>query len=511
MSSLSAVAQQFPDRAAVILADTGRTATYRELDERSAALARVFRAAGLQRGDVVAALTDNSAEAFEIYWATQRSGLYLTAVNRHLSPEEVAYIVRDSEAKALLASAGIAELAAQVAELVEVDTLRLAFGGDVAGFDSYEKAIAAADGEQLEESLGAMMLYSSGTTGRPKGVRMPLPAPGAPHASAIFAGLVSAAFGLGPDTVYYSPAPIYHAAPLNWGSAVHVLGGTVVMPSKFDAERTLRDLEEYKVTAAQLVPTMFVRLLKLPYSVQQDYDLIRLRALVHAAAPCPPDVKRAMIDWVGPILYEYYSSTESNGLTVIDTEQWRAHPGSVGRAVLGTVRICDDEGKQLPTGEIGTVYFERDELPFRYHHDDEKTSAAQHPDHPTWTTVGDVGYLDEDGYLYLTDRKAFVIISGGVNIYPQEVENVLALHPAVADAAVIGIPDADMGEQVKAVVQLEPGHVGSSELADELIDYVRARIARYKAPKSVDFVHDLPRTPTGKLVKGPLKARYAAH
>ncbi|MGZ4543207.1 MAG: AMP-binding enzyme, partial [Mycobacteriaceae bacterium] len=265
----------------------------------------------------------------------------------------------------------------------------------------------------------------------------------------------------------------------------------------------------YQVTAAQMVPTMFVRMLKLDEETRTAHDLSSLRVLIHAAAPCPPDVKKAMIDWLGPVVYEYYSSTEANGMTFINSAEWIERPGSVGKSVLGPAHVCDDEGNLLATGEVGTIYFERETLPFTYHNDPDKTAASQHPAHPTWTTVGDLGYLDADGYMYLTDRKSFMIISGGVNIYPQEVENVLALHPQVLDVAVIGVPDAEMGEQVKAVVQLAPGIEETPELAGELIDYVRARVAHYKAPKSVDFVDELPRTPTGKLVKGKLTAIYA--
>jgi fatty-acyl-CoA synthase len=259
-----------------------------------------------------------------------------------------------------------------------------------------------------------------------------------------------------------------------------------------------------------MVPTMFVRMLKLDEEIRTRYDMSSLRVVIHAAAPCPVDVKLAMIAWLGPVIYEYYSATEVHGMTVIDTEEWLTHRGSVGRSVLGTLHICDDDGHELPVGSIGTVYFERDCLPFTYHNAPEKTAEAQHPAHPLWTTVGDLGYVDDEGYLYLTDRKSFMIISGGVNIYPQEVENALAMHPAVYDAAVIGVPDPEMGEQVKAVVQLNPGLPGSDELAADLIEYTRARIAHYKAPRSVDFVDRLPRTPTGKLVKGKLRERYTA-
>jgi fatty-acyl-CoA synthase len=352
------------------------------------------------------------------------------------------------------------------------------------------------------------MLYSSGTTGRPKGVRPPLPPvqigePGDP-----LVGLAGQVFGVGLDTVYLSPAPLYHAAPLRWCGAVHALGGRVVMLRKFDAERSLEAIQDFGVTHAQFVPTMFVRMLQLPDEARSAYDLSSLRLAVHAAAPCPVEVKQKMIDWWGPILVEYYAGTEGNGMTVIDSKTWLTKPGTVGRPVLGVLRICDDEGRELPPGEIGTVYVERDQTPFEYHNDPEKTLASQHPQHSNWTTLGDIGYVDEDGFLFLTDRKSFTIISGGVNIYPQEIENVLTLHPAILDVAVIGVPDQEMGESVAAFVQPKKGVTTGPELEQEIIAFVKSKIASFKAPRSVQFVDDLPRTETGKLIKRELKRMY---
>ncbi|MBJ8345185.1 acyl-CoA synthetase [Antrihabitans sp. YC2-6] len=503
-------AQTTPDKPAVIAAESGRQITYRQLDDRSAGLARVLHDLGLRRGDVFALLSDNALECFEIYWAALRSGLYVTAINRHLSPSETAYIVEDSDAKVLIASSGVADLAAAIVELTPAIAHRLAFGGAVEGYDSYEDALAKAGPRLPEQPRGSDMLYSSGTTGRPKGIKPPLlpidvDEPGDP-----LTGLVGKIFGVTAADVYLSPAPIYHAAPLRWCGAVHAFGGTVVMMEKFDAERALAAIEKFKVTVTQMVPTMFVRILQLADDVRTRYDVSSLRLVVHAAAPCPPEVKQSMIDWLGPILTEYYASTEGNGIALISSPEWLRKRGSVGRSALGPVHICDDDGHELPTGEVGTVYFERETLPFEYHKDPDKTAAAQHPAHPNWTAVGDLGYVDEDGYVFLTDRKAFMIISGGVNIYPQEVEDVLTVHPAVYDVAVIGVPDPEMGEQVKAVVQLRAGIPESPELAAELIDYVRTRVAHYKAPKSVDFTTELPRTPTGKLVKRRLTEIYAA-
>lgn len=498
-----------PDRPAIIVAETGAIVTYGELDTNSAALARVFHDAGLRRGDVVALLSDNAVEAFEVYWAAMRSGLYVTAINHHLSADEVAYILGDSQARALVAAATLADLATAATALVAGPDLRLAFGGDIAGFQPYLHALRAAGTRLPDEPAGTVMLYSSGTTGFPKGIKPSLPDRGIGEPGDPLAAVATHLYGLDEHTVYLSPAPIYHAAPLRWGGTIHVLGGTVVLARRFDAEQALQAIERYRVTATQMVPTMFVRLLKLDPDTRRRYNLASLQVVIHAAAPCPVDVKHAMIDWLGPIVYEYYSSTEANGMTFINSSEWLAHPGSVGKSLLGPVHVCDEDGHELPTGQIGTIYFERDHLPFAYHNDPEKTAAAQHPEHPFWTTVGDVGFLDSDGYLYLTDRKSFMIISGGVNIYPQEVENVLALHPAVLDVAVIGIPDSEMGEQVKALVQLPPELEPSHELAQTLIDYVRGRIAHYKAPRSVDFVETLPRTPTGKLAKTQLMRQYA--
>jgi long-chain acyl-CoA synthetase len=497
-----------PDRPAVIVAESGRTLTYRELDENSARLAAALHRLGLRRGDVIAMLSDNATEAFEIYWAAIRSGLYITAVNWHLAPEEAAYILSDSGARVVIASSGVRELAEQVLDLTPEVKHRYAFGGAIAGHLPYEELLAAGEQRLADQPRGAEMLYSSGTTGRPKGIKphlLPIQVdePGDP-----LVGLLAQAFKISSDDVYLSPAPIYHTAPLKWCAGVQALGGTVVLMGRFDAEKALGAIQTYRATATQMVPTMFVRMLQLPEAVRQRYDVSSLRLAVHAAAPCPPDVKDVMIAWWGPILVEYYGATEQHGTTVISTAEWRSKRGSVGKAALGVVHICDDDGTELPPGEVGTIYFERDMAPFEYHNDPEKTAASRHPAHDNWCTVGDVGYADEDGYLFLTDRKGFMIISGGVNIYPQEIENVLALHPNIYDVAVIGVPDPEMGEQVKAVVQLRPGTTPSDELADAIIAYVRDRIAHYKAPRTVDFVDELPRTATGKLVKRTLKDRY---
>ena len=505
---------QFPDKPAVVLAGTGEQLTYAELDDRSRRLARYLYDTGLRRGDHIALLSGNTPTAFEVYWAALRSGLYITAVNRHLAPPEVSYIVADCGARVLIVSAQLGELAAAImADTPHVEQ-RLVFGdrpGDLPGHDSYEQALAEASDEPLpSQPRGADMLYSSGTTGRPKGIQPPLPDRQVHEPGDTVTAVFGTRYGFGPDTVYLSPAPIYHAAPLRFGGAVQALGGTVVMMERFDAEAALAAIERHRITHSQWVPTMFVRMLKLDDAVRARYDVSGLQVAIHAAAPCPVEVKRAMIDWWGPVLEEYYSSTESVGVTLIDSQQWLTKPGSVGPAALGIIRICDDDGALLPTGQIGTVYFERDAPTFVYHDDPDRTRDSRHPDHDNWATNGDVGYLDDDGYLFLTDRKAFMIISGGVNIYPQEIEDALALHPKVLDGAVIGVPEPEMGEAVKAVIQPAPGVEAGPALADELRTFLRGRIAHYKVPSSFDFTDELPRTPTGKLVKGTLRDRYAA-
>ncbi|MEU5851396.1 acyl-CoA synthetase [Saccharopolyspora shandongensis] len=499
-----------PGKPALIMAGSGERLTYRELDDRSLRLANLLRAAGLAKGDVVALLTDNSVHAYEVYWAAVRSGLYVCAVNNHLQSDEIAYIVNDSGASALVVSAALGELAEDVADRVPGVRVRMAYGGSVPGYEDYEKALAAASDEvPAVQPRGADLLYSSGTTGRPKGIKPNLPDRQVDEPGDTLVELLRGVYGFDENAVYLSPAPVYHAAPLRYCASVQALGGTVVMMERFDAEGALQAIERYGITHSQWVPTMFVRMLKLDPEVRRRYDLSTHRVAVHAAAPCPVDVKRQMIDWWGPILIEYYASTEGIGMTMIDSARWLEKPGSVGVAVLGEVRICDDDGRLLPPGEVGGIYFQRDEITFEYLGDQEKTRSVKHAEHENWATMGDLGYLDEDGYLFLTDRKAFVIISGGVNIYPQEVENVLALHPAILDVAVFGVPDDEMGESVKAVVQPAPGAEPGPELEREILAYARERVAHYKAPRSVDFLDELPRTPTGKLVKGKLKARYA--
>ncbi|SDE53867.1 AMP-binding protein [Rhodococcus tukisamuensis] len=499
-----------PDKPAIIRPATGEQLTYRELDERSTRLARYLRSAGLRPGDHLALVSSNDVRALEVYWAALRSGLYITVVNWHLTAAEAAYVVNDCGARALIVSADAAAATAAVPEAFPLVGHRLAYGGPVAGFEDYEQALAGVDAGPLDDQpRGQDMLYSSGTTGRPKGIKPRLPEGQVGETMDPYTAVFAPMYGFDTDAVYLCPAPLYHAAPLRFCGTINSVGGTVVLMDRFDAEQALELIQRYRVTHSQWVPTMFVRMLKLPKEIRQSYDVSSLRVAVHAAAPCQPEVKRAMIEWWGPVVNEYYASTEGSGVTFIGSEEALAHPGSVGRdGVVGIVHICDGDGAELPAGEIGTVWWEREERPFEYHNDPAKTDDATHPDHPTWTTSGDIGYLDSDRFLYLTDRAAFTIISGGVNIYPQESENVLTLHPKVYDVAVIGVPNDEMGEEVRAVVSLEPGIEPSAELERELLDYVRARISHFKAPRRIDFSDDLPRTPTGKLVKHRLRARY---
>jgi fatty-acyl-CoA synthase len=480
---------------------SGESVSYQQLDENSNRLARLLAEAGLARGDHIALLMENHPRFFEVVWAALRSGLYLTPVNRHLTADEVQYVLADSEARVLITSSALADVVAQIdwSGLPAVER-RLMVGGEERGFDRYEDAVAEFAPDPLaNETSGSVMLYTSGTTGRPKGVLRALPttAPG----DAQPAG-VSAMAGFGEDTVYLSPAPLYHAAPLGFTTAVHRAGGTAVVMERFDARSALRLIEDHGVTHSQWVPTMFVRMLALPHDDRLAFDLSSHAVAVHAAAPCPIDVKREMIAWWGPILLEYYGSTEGIGMTIIDSADWLQHPGSVGRDTRGTIRIIGDDGNEVPRGEVGLVYFSGG-ASFAYKDDPEKTEALRLPG--GLSTVGDAGFLDDDGWLYLTDRKDFMIIAGGVNIYPREIEDVLIMHPSVLDVAVFGVPDDDLGEQVKAAVQLVDGDEASADLTQELMAYCRERLAGFKCPRSIDFVDALPRTPTGKLRKHVLR------
>jgi long-chain acyl-CoA synthetase len=499
-----------PDKPAVICADTGEQVSYAELNDRSIRFANLLVSLGLEAGDTFAVLAENNVRYFELYWAALRAGLYITPVNWHLAPEEIAYQVTDSGSKVLVTTAALAQAAQAALNLIGRPVHALMIGGTADGFGSYEEAIACASPVPPQrQPRGDAMLYSSGTTGRPKGIKRALRGTEVDDPAGAIAPLRMAP-GVGPSVVYLNSAPIYHGAPLFWTTSVHSFGGTVVITQKFDPEQFLGAIEDYGVTHTQVVPTMMVRILKLPPGQRAARNLSTLKALVHAAAPCPPDVKEQFIDWLGPVVYEYYTATEGIGLTWITSQEWLAHRGSVGKAVVGVPHICDELGNEVPAGTAGTLYFEQPNAAFSYHGDEHKTRDSRHPQHSNWSTVGDMGYLDPDGYLYLTDRQSFMIISGGVNIYPAEIENRLIMHDKVADVAVFGLPDPEMGEFVQAVVQLAPGVETSPELADELRAFVRERLAGYKVPRRIDFRAELPRLEAGKLAKYLLRREYLA-
>ena len=505
MSFPGTFAETTPDTPAIVMAGSGETLTYAELDDRATRLANVLASLGLSPGDHVAFCIENQIRFLEVAWGCHYAGLYYTAASTRLTPDELSYIVDDCGAKVLIASHALADLAAATVDATPGVTARLMVDGVVEGFDAYEAALDAASPEPgPDRQEGVDMLYSSGTTGRPKGVQVPLPdAPlgTKPALSMVAEGL----FSYNADMRYLNPAPLYHAAPLRFTMGVHRLGGTAYVMEHFDPAEALRLIQDHRITHSQWVPTMFIRMLKLPDEERAAYDVSSMEVMFHAAAPCPVEVKRKMIDWFGPVVHEYYAGTEGNGFVYCNSEGWLAHPGTVGQNLLGALHITDDDGKELPAGEPGTIWFESAST-FEYHNDPEKTAASRHPE--GWSTLGDVGRLDEDGFLYLTDRKAYMIITGGVNVYPQEAENALALHPKVADVAVFGVPNDDFGEEVKAVVQPVDMADAGDDLAKELIAYCRERLADVKCPRSVDFRPELPRHPTGKLYKRLLKDEY---
>lgn len=496
-----------PEKPALRMADGGQVLSYRELDERSNQVAQLLRARGLAPGDHVAILMENQPRFFEVCWGAQRSGIVYTAISTRLTADEIAYIVNDSGAKLLVTSAALADVARALPARTPGLVHRLMTDDTIDGYESWEAALASHRPQRIaDECAGGDMLYSSGTTGRPKGVYLPPESP-AIDASTPLVEVCRKLYGIAEDTVYLSPAPLYHAAPLRFCMTVMRLGGTCVVMEHFDARRYLELVQAHRVTHTQLVPTMFVRMLGLAPEVRGRYDVSSLRCAIHAAAPCPVPVKEQMIDWWGPIVWEYYAGTEGNGLTLASCAEWLSHKGTVGRAVVGRLRICDDDGNELPPGETGTVYFS-DGRPFEYHNDPEKTAQASNA--RGWTTLGDVGRVDADGYLYLTDRKAYMIITGGVNVYPQEAENVLITHPKVADVAVFGVPNDEFGEEVKAVVQPRDMRDAGPQLERELLEFCRSQLSHVKCPSSVDFDAELPRHPTGKLYKRLLRDRYWA-
>ncbi len=498
-------AAAMPDKPAYIMAGSGLVVSYAELEARSNRCAHFFRARGLKTGDSIALCLENHPWFLAICWGAHRAGLYYTCIATHLTGPEAAYIVADCDARLFIGSPARADAAEGVMAASTAVEHHLMVDEARAGFEPFDKAVVDQPETPIpDQSSGADMLYSSGTTGRPKGVRVALsdeplgtPSPGLQ--------LLAELYRIDAGAVYLSPAPLYHAAPLRFTMSFLTLGATAIIMERFDPEQALALIERHRVSHSQWVPTMFVRMLKLPEAVRNAYDLSSHQVAIHAAAPCPIPVKEQMIAWWGPIIREYYAGTEGNGITVIDSEQWLAHKGSVGRALLGQVRICGEDGEELPAGEVGTIHFS-DGNDFAYHNDPDKTAASRN--RHGWTTLGDVGYVDEDGFLYLTDRKAHMIISGGVNIYPQEVENLLITHPKVLDAAVFGIPHPDLGEQVHAAVQPAADASMDVSLEDELLDFCRANLSHVKCPRSLELMADLPRQANGKLYKQKLKDRY---
>jgi acyl-CoA synthetase (AMP-forming)/AMP-acid ligase II len=505
MQHPSAHAAAAPDRPAVVEGRSGRVRTYGELDDRSNRVAQLLRAHGLGVGDHVAFLLENRPELLEVLWGALRSGLYVTPVNWHLQPAEVGYIVEDCGASLLFGSADLLPLLGD--EVALPADRRIAVGGAVAGLVDYEAVLADQPvGPIADQSEGTFMFYSSGTTGRPKGIKPPTVGEplGGPTA---FTGLMAGLYGFDEQSVYLCPAPLYHAAPAGWTTGTHRLGGTAVIMERFDALETLALIERHRVTHVQFVPTHMVKLLKLSEEERSRFDLSSLQKVIHAAAPCPIEVKQACIEWLGPIVHEYYSGSEGLGFCAIGPEEWLAHPGSVGRSLLGPVHILDEAGVELGPDEEGQVWFEPPSR-FEYHGDPEKTASAFNE--RGFGSLGDVGRLDADGYLYLTDRVSNMVISGGVNIYPREVEDLLVVHPDVADVAVIGVPDAVMGEAVRAVVQPAAPVADEEAFAQALIEFCRERLSHFKCPTSVALVDALPRLPTGKLAKRLLDERVRA-
>jgi long-chain acyl-CoA synthetase len=500
------------DKPAVILYPSGTVITFDELEARANRLAHRFRKAGLREGDSVAILMENNEHIHAVMWAARRSGLYYVPINTHLTSAEAAYIIENSNAKAIIGSAALQEtlggLAAQLPGGLP-DLLLIAgpvSEGDLPGWERYPECVEGQPDTPIDDEIeGDLLQYSSGTTGRPKGIKRELPHLPPDQAPGMMSALVG--FWLDPDAVYLSPAPLYHTAPSVWSMTIQAGGITTVVMERFDAEGTLDAIQRHRVTHGQFVPAMFVRMLKLPQSVRDSYDLSSLKRVMHAAAPCPVQIKKQMIDWWGPIVDEYYASSEAHGSTLISAEDWLTHPGSVGKPMSGGVHILDEDGNELPPNAAGEIYFEGG-YSFEYLNDPTKTAASR--DKHGWMTVGDIGYLDEDGYLYLTDRRHHMIISGGVNIYPQETENLLVTHPKVLDAAVFGVPDDEMGQRVMAVVQTVDPADATDEFGDELMAWLREHLSHFKCPRSIAFEAQLPRTDTGKLYKNGLIEKYSA-
>lgn len=508
---LNQLAIDHPDRPAIIMASTGKTISYSEFEGRANQLAHALRSEGLQRLDHYSIFMENNEWYMEACAAGERSGAYYTCVNSFLTPDELAYILSNSRSEVLVTSSTKIHTALEA--LDGAPNVRKVFvcGGVPSDISDprvvdYDEATASMPTTPIaDESLGTPMLYSSGTTGRPKGILRPLPDQPPAEMLPLYTFLLNL-WQYREGMMYLSPAPLYHSAPQAAVSLTLRAGGTVIIMERFDPVEYLRLIETHSVTHTQLVPTMFSRMLKLPDEQRLQFDLSSLEFTVHAAAPCPVKVKQQMIEWWGPIIHEYYGATEGLGFAACDSEQWLSHPGTVGKIVLGEVHVMDDEMNELPNGSPGTLWFGSG-TEFSYLDDPEKTKESTSPD-GTMTTVGDIGYVDDDGFLYLTDRKTFMIISGGVNIYPQEIEDLLITHPKVFDAAVFGVPNEDLGEEVKAVIQVMPDITAGEDLTEELLQHCRENLSRQKVPRSIDYEAELPRLPTGKLYKRLLRDRY---
>jgi long-chain acyl-CoA synthetase len=499
-----------PNKLALIMAGSGFTQTFAELDAAANRVSHLLRAAGIRPGDHVAICMENHDRYFEIVWGCHYAGAVYTACSSRLTSGELSYILNDCQARVFFTSKYKADQAAEIFADTPGVQLRLMVDGTIDGHESYETAVAAQPTTALAEErvAGVDMLYSSGTTGKPKGVAREFANTPLEGSAGSVAPVMQMLFGVTSDSIYLSPAPFYHAAPLRFCMSAQAIGCTVVAMEHFDAEQYLAMIDKHKITVSQVVPTMFVRMLKLPEDVRTKYDVSSIQCVIHAAAPCPIPVKKQMIEWFGPVIHEYYAGTEGNGFVYCNSEMWLAHPGTVGTPIACTLHIVGDDGNEVPHYESGTIYFEGGAA-FEYHNDAEKTASSRHP--LGWSTLGDVGYVDDDNFLYLTDRKAYMIISGGVNIYPQEAENVLVTHPKVIDVAVFGVPNDDFGEEVKAVVQpvtMPVDDDAARALAGELIQFCRSQLADIKCPRSIDFREELPRHPTGKLYKRILKDEY---
>ena len=505
MPHISITARSHPDHPAIVMAGSGEVLTYRQLDQRSNRVARLFRALGLKRGDHIGMMLENCLDFLAIAQGAMRSGIIYTPISTHLRRDETQYILENCQARLFIASKKLSEVAREMIGDIPALEHFYMLHGVVPGFASLEEALAAqTDTPVADESLGVAMLYSSGTTGQPKGV-MPLIEEHDIHVVSPVLEAFAAMFGFDGDTVYLSPAPLYHAAPLHYNNMVLAQGGTTVVMEKFDAVQALLNIEKFAVSHSQWVPIMFIRMLKLPQATRHRYDVSSLKVAIHAAAPCPIEIKQQMIDWWGPVIFEYYAGSEGSGMTLVNSADWLTHRGTVGRAVVGEIHICDDDGGELPQGQVGTVYFANGPG-FEYHNEPEKTAGSHNA--RGWATLGDVGYVDAEGFLYLTDRKHFMIISGGVNIYPQEVENLLITHARVADVAVFGVPNDEFGEEVKAVVQPADWLHATEELAQELMAWCGQHLSHIKVPRSVDFMKELPRMENGKLYKRHLVEAY---